>query len=231
MDFKAKSKEFLTKLQNLSDQHKKAILWAVVAVLAIVMGLFWIRGAMNSLSKFGEEAGKIKIPQIEIPNTEPFTTVPSTETADWKMYKNNTLNYEFKYPGDFIEQEVGKYQTDDYVFRACYSKNKICLYSNIIRYKQSSFEDYVKLVGQIMTQDNNPNLKGLKSYDIETNSKKGFVLETSVSAPDKESKVIDVFIDYSWPVLVQINISGENIEISELENIYNKLIPTFKFIK
>ena len=113
----------------------------------------------------------------------------------------------------------------------CYSKNKICLYSNIIRYKQSSFEDYVKLVGQIMTQDNNPNLKGLKSYDIETNSKKGFVLETSVSAPDKESKVIDVFIDYSWPVLVQINISGENIEISELENIYNKLIPTFKFIK
>jgi len=46
-------KEFITKLQNLPDKQKKIVLWTIVAVLAVIMGYFWVRGTMNSLSKIG----------------------------------------------------------------------------------------------------------------------------------------------------------------------------------
>jgi len=231
MDFHA----YLEKLRGLSDKQKKIVLWTIVAVLAIIMGLFWIRGAMDSLSKISQEAGKIQLPQIETQNTDAlnnlFSDQTPAETADWQTYTNNTLNYEFKYPKDFTKQEISKYQADDYVFRACDLKNNICLYSNIIRYKQPSFDDYVSLMkNQIVNQNNNPNLKALNNYDIEIDSKKSFVLATSVSSPDKEKKVIEVFIDYNWPILIQINISGDNVEIGDLQDNFDKIISTFKFI-
>lgn len=68
MDTAAKIRKFLAKLQNLPEQKKKIILWTIVAILAIVMGFFWIRGAMNNLSKISGEVQNIKIPQVDIPN-------------------------------------------------------------------------------------------------------------------------------------------------------------------
>lgn len=93
-------REFLTKLQNLPDQQKKIILWSVVAVLAIAMGAFWIRGAMNSLDKIGQSVGQIKLPEIqtsEIPNIQTSTD----QTAGWKTYTNDEYGFEIKYPTDY----------------------------------------------------------------------------------------------------------------------------------
>jgi hypothetical protein len=83
MDFKAKLKEFLTKLQNLPEQNKKIILWSVVVILAIIMGIFWIKGAINNLSKIGESVNQIQFPQIETPDI-PSMTIPATETQTVK---------------------------------------------------------------------------------------------------------------------------------------------------
>ncbi len=75
-------REFITKLQNLPDSKKKIILWSVVATLAVIMGFFWVRGAMNNLSKIGESVGQIKFPEIQTPATDILQTVsPSNENV------------------------------------------------------------------------------------------------------------------------------------------------------
>lgn len=75
-------KKFLLKLQNLPDNKKKIILWVVVAILAVIMGSFWINGAINNFQKIGESIGQIELPQIEMPATEILqTTTPSNENA------------------------------------------------------------------------------------------------------------------------------------------------------
>jgi len=54
-------KNYLNKLQNLPDNKKKIILWGVVGVLAIIMGIFWIMGAMSNLQKIGNSVGQINL--------------------------------------------------------------------------------------------------------------------------------------------------------------------------
>ncbi len=68
MDFAEKIKNFLTKLQNLPENKKKIVLWTIVSVLALIMGFFWIKGAMDGLSKMGQSISNVQIPQINVPN-------------------------------------------------------------------------------------------------------------------------------------------------------------------
>jgi len=74
-------REFIVKLQNLPEQKKKIVLWSIVAVLGIIMGFFWIRGAVNGLSKFGEEAQKFKMPQIDTSNLPSMPSLDILQTT------------------------------------------------------------------------------------------------------------------------------------------------------
>ncbi|MEK7562091.1 MAG: hypothetical protein AAB509_00215 [Patescibacteria group bacterium] len=67
-NFKVQISNYLDKLRGLSDKRKKIVLWSVVAVMAIIMGYFWIKSAADKLNKLGESVGQIKLPQIEAPN-------------------------------------------------------------------------------------------------------------------------------------------------------------------
>ncbi|GEM_PF-2319180 len=105
---------YLQKLQGLSDKQKKIVLWTIVAVLAIIMGFFWIRSVGDRLNKISENVGQIKLPQIETPQTEiPNIVIPTDQTANspvqsqqategWKTYKNDEYGFEFKYPQNWI---------------------------------------------------------------------------------------------------------------------------------
>ena len=70
---------FLEKLQKLPEDRKKIILWSVVAVLAVVMGFFWIKGAINNFSKIGESIGKIEFPQIDVSSTPSLPDLSALE--------------------------------------------------------------------------------------------------------------------------------------------------------
>ncbi len=61
MDFKSK----LEYLRNLPDKQKKIILWVIVAVLAIIMGFFWVKSAINRISNLGSEIENVQFPSIE----------------------------------------------------------------------------------------------------------------------------------------------------------------------
>jgi len=72
---------FLDRLRSLPDNKKKIILWTIVTVLAIIMVFFWIRGAMNSLSKIGENMQDIEIPQINIPDMPAMPSLDDLQTV------------------------------------------------------------------------------------------------------------------------------------------------------
>lgn len=81
MDIAKKIKTLLIKLQNLPEDKKKIVLWTIVAVLAVIMGFFWIRTTIDRVSKFNGEMKNIEIPNLDISNMPSLdilkTTTPS----------------------------------------------------------------------------------------------------------------------------------------------------------
>jgi hypothetical protein len=58
----------LEKLQGLPEETKKIILWTIVVILALIMGIFWINGALNSIQQASQDVGNIQLPTIETPS-------------------------------------------------------------------------------------------------------------------------------------------------------------------
>ena len=59
----------IEKLQGLSDIKKKIILWTVVAVLAIVMGFFWVKGTIRTFSQISQSVKNVNMPSLDILET------------------------------------------------------------------------------------------------------------------------------------------------------------------
>ncbi len=88
MDITEKIKTFLTKLQGLSENKKIIILWAVVVVIGLPMGFFWVKGAIKNLSKIGESIGSVKLPEI---NTSDMPELPSLDILQNVTLSNGEL--------------------------------------------------------------------------------------------------------------------------------------------
>lgn len=116
MSFAEKIRAFIEKLQNLSDRRKKIILWAIVAIVAAVMGFFWVRGVMDGLSKMSESAKSVKFPEIDtsgMPSLDILgntalgdsNKTAATQPASQKTYTNNDYGFEIKYPASLSLKE------------------------------------------------------------------------------------------------------------------------------
>jgi len=56
---------YLEKLRALPDQQKKIIMWAVVAVIAAILGIIWFNMSAKRVFQIQEDIGKIEMPQID----------------------------------------------------------------------------------------------------------------------------------------------------------------------
>ena len=79
MDIAEKNRIFLEKLRRLPEGKKKIILWAIVIVLAVIMGFFWIRGAIDNISKINQDFQNIKMPDINIPDMPKMPSLDALE--------------------------------------------------------------------------------------------------------------------------------------------------------
>ncbi len=86
MDILESIRKFVVKLQELPEHKKKIILWTIVVILAIVMGIFWIKGALGSFSRIGENLGKIEMPKMD------FSDMPKVDLQGMEdLIQNSTL--------------------------------------------------------------------------------------------------------------------------------------------
>jgi len=77
-DVAGKIRGFLEKLQKLPEQKKKIILWTIVAILAVIMGFFWVREVVSSFSKIVESVKPINLPKVNMPSLDILQTTTPT---------------------------------------------------------------------------------------------------------------------------------------------------------
>ena len=81
MDIAEKIRTFLERLQKLPENKKIIILWAVVVIIGLPMGFFWVKGAIKSFSKIGGELQKIEIPKIDTPDMPKMPSLDILQTT------------------------------------------------------------------------------------------------------------------------------------------------------
>jgi hypothetical protein len=106
--------EYIKNLQNLPEKVKKAILIAVVLVVSLILGYFWIDSAMRTLSQAGQLGDSMNLPNIDLPDLQTPTdqqaqNTPAAvlDTTDWKTYANTEYGFEMKYPDNVIVKQDG----------------------------------------------------------------------------------------------------------------------------
>lgn len=156
--------------------------------------------------------------------TKPVTVVD--QTAGWKTYRNTQLGYSFQYPQELITFTGAENKTDDYIFGACDSQHNFCIYTNVVRINQASFEDYIAAFKSVNSKNiikTNPNTisgKSVVTIEEETGSEKG----------------IFTFINFGYPLVISLTVGGKDItdadtNYADFQEISNKIISTFKFTK
>ncbi len=99
MDIIGKIRNFFEKAQNWPDNKKKIVLWAIVAILAVIMGFFWVRSAINNFSKIGESMGNIELPKIDtsdMPQLPDLSALENIDISDEEIANNPELLENFK---------------------------------------------------------------------------------------------------------------------------------------
>ena len=78
-----KFNEFIKKIQNLPENKRKIIRWAIVIIIALGLFFWWIQITKKSLSSFGKEGIKkwLGIPQLQ----ERLNNIPKTEMPKFEI--------------------------------------------------------------------------------------------------------------------------------------------------
>ncbi len=114
-------RDFLKKLQGLSDKKKKGIIIAVVIVLALILGSVWILSAKYRLDHTGNLLESLNLPNVELPAdadknlqklgeavSQADQEIKNADTANWKTYTNAEYGFEFSFPSDVIVNNQDK---------------------------------------------------------------------------------------------------------------------------
>jgi hypothetical protein len=223
-------REFIIKLQDLSDKQKKIVLWTIVVVIAVIMGYFWIMGAVNSLSKIGDSVKSINFPTMDLPSTDLLqTTTPSDanpiadQTSDWKTYTNDEYGFQFDYPAT-LEINHSSSESTCEIANDKESPCKILPFYNIgVAVINHKFDEKIIWTRQL-----------IQKYQSGDGDSK------IITIGDKTAYEYDFVTGLSYKVHgIQIPLDGlhflqieENAKISVLTSQdWAKILSTFKFIK
>ena len=78
------NRAIIKKLRSLPEEKKKAILWIVVTIAAIIMGTFWIKSTIDNFSKISGDIKNIKMPEISTPAMPSLDILQTTTPSNIK---------------------------------------------------------------------------------------------------------------------------------------------------
>jgi len=245
-----KFQEFIKKLQHLSETKKIIIIFAVVAMVAPILGYFWFSSASYHISKIGEPVNSVNLPSIDLPNldnilpdTDQAQTADSSakdiSTADWKTYTNAQYGFEIKYPPYLEPAETGIPDASIKFINKDQNVNINWVFFGLTPNTDNSlFDEQVQRVqeGEKSGYEKGGIVRILNNFYVE--DKKAITYET-IGWPSHIPSV-DTIIEYKNGVITlqiygqnEINIDNLNrkdfSEYSDLENINNQMLSTFKF--
>jgi len=101
-NLKLKISNYLNQLQNLPDKQKKIILWAVVGVLALIMGIFWLNSTMHRMGnlnfnfnfpEFGQNSQQEQLGTSEKVYQDTENGFEIVIPQDWNVEKRESIVY------------------------------------------------------------------------------------------------------------------------------------------
>lgn len=232
MKIAEKNRILLEKLRGLPEKKKKIILWATVAVFAVILGYFWVQGTIKNISKINQalqESSILKIGEsLKTTDNQQILEV-KTGTEDWQTYKNEEYGYEIKYPTDFAFREyisgVAFYQKDN--------KNEsgdinVGFYKRGENYCSISFDDYVRIAGPSEIQ----NYESLNSIEKITNSSGTETYIASWNYVDLQgNEKVSLPIAYFNAGVKACGTIEAFLNSDSYPEVFAKMISTFKFVK
>ncbi len=57
--------DFLKKIQGLSEERKRIILWSVVGAIGLMLFFFWLKGFQAKIEAINSQGGSLKFPSLK----------------------------------------------------------------------------------------------------------------------------------------------------------------------
>jgi len=222
-----KVKNFLAKLQSLPEDKKKIILWTIVAILAVIMGYFWVCGTIDKFSKVGLTGKNNEMPGLDESSAPSLDILDNSETADWRVYKNSKYGFEVNYPKDWLLREYGT----GVAFSPADSGSEainVGFYERGANYCQIPFDDYIRIAGPAEIQnytslniiDGGISYNGVEMYQARWN----YTDSQGVGQISLPITYIEINEELCGSIEAFLNDNNYS-------DVYNKIILTFNLIK
>ncbi len=219
MDFqnlKQKIKDFIVKLQALDEKQKKIIMWTIVGILAVIMGIFWIKGTLYKIENMGEiNLGFSEMEIIKTTEIENIIGNLSEQTLNWKTYINEEYGFEIKYPKEWDNVDDSGLGN---IFFGC------------PQIKMGGSLSCPLSIDIISLSDNptiNDYLSNISSTDEENINGLKIVIYAGEDDLGEKSSIAFIY-GYGEEYLVLIEDYEQNYQTS---GIFQQILSTFKFIK
>lgn len=135
--FLEKVRNFIVKLQNLSEEQRKSILVGIVVIVGIPLGILWLVSTAHTISSVSKNAKPISLPGVDVTSeldifknlgddiqtqTQVKEDTLSLPADGWETYANSEYGFKVTYPPKYLLKEQA--HKENYLLYASFQKTE-----------------------------------------------------------------------------------------------------------